>query len=123
MSDRRRKRQPLRTCIACRVKREQRDLMRVTASKDGVVMLDSEQKMPGRGAYLCYRNECVARARKRDSLQRALRCSIPEEIWEDIECALAEVLALDDTLTYQRVQDSAASEECIGAEGVEGWEE
>ncbi|HHX19240.1 MAG TPA: YlxR family protein [Clostridiaceae bacterium] len=111
MSTRRQKRQPLRTCIACREKREQRELLRVTASKDGDVALDSEQKLPGRGAYLCCRHECVAKARKRDLLRRALKCSIPEEIWKDIESAVADVSSLDGESTCSDVsgRDSVAN--------------
>lgn len=51
--------------------------------------VDHNQKLPGRGAYLCMRLECVKQAKKKDSLRRALKCSIPEEIWTDIECVIA----------------------------------
>ncbi len=99
--------------------------MRVTASKDGKVALDSEQKLPGRGAYLCYRRECVVKAKKRDSLRRALRCAIPEEIWNDIDSAVADVSFLDDEPMCQVPQDgdNVADAECNYSEGVDRREE
>ena len=81
----REKQPPLRTCAACRERRPQQELIRITASKDGSVAVDTTGKLPGRGAYLCNRAACCGLARKRGSLRRALKCPVPEEIWQDIE--------------------------------------
>jgi predicted RNA-binding protein YlxR (DUF448 family) len=44
--------------------------------------------MPGRGAYLCYRETCVSGAYKKKSLQRALRQALNESIWIEIDQAV-----------------------------------
>jgi hypothetical protein len=45
------------------------------------VFLDERGKLPGRGAYLCVRRECLDRARKTRALARALKTEIPEELY------------------------------------------
>lgn len=57
--------------MACRAKREKRDLLRVVRGPDGRVVLDGSGTAPGRGAYVCRRPACVAEAPAR--LARALR--------------------------------------------------
>jgi hypothetical protein len=43
--------------------------------------LDERGKLPGRGAYLCARRECLDKARKSRALARALKTEIPDEIY------------------------------------------
>jgi len=45
------------------------------ALHDGAVVVDSAQRLPGRGAYVCS-DACFERARRRGGLQRAFRRSI-----------------------------------------------
>jgi hypothetical protein len=40
--------------------------------------------MPGRGAYVCAKRECVTVAKKRDALSRALKAHVPEEVYEEL---------------------------------------
>ncbi len=82
------KKEPLRMCVGCRESFPQRDLIRLVAS-EGNPVIDDRQKLPGRGAYLCCRPACVERAKKRQSLQRALKCPVPEQIWIGIDQAVA----------------------------------
>ncbi len=100
-------------------------MMRVSASKDGEVRLDLSQKLPGRGAYLCYRHECVEKARKRDLIRRALKCSVPEEVWVDIENAVAGVPFLENERTSRVLTgvDCTADAERKRPEGVDRQEE
>ena len=79
---------PQRTCVGCRETFPQQQLLRIAAKGPGGVSLDLTQKMPGRGAYLCYSEECLEKAKKRQSLQRALRCPLPEIIWIEIDQAV-----------------------------------
>ncbi|HHX30427.1 MAG TPA: YlxR family protein [Clostridiaceae bacterium] len=87
------RKEPERTCVGCRGIFLQKDLIRIVANKEGQVSIDDTGRKPGRGAYLCQDQDCRARARKRQSLQRALRCPVPETIWIDIDQA---VTALQD---------------------------
>jgi predicted RNA-binding protein YlxR (DUF448 family) len=41
---------------------------------DGVLLVDRDQRMPGRGAYVCS-DACLARSQRRGGLQRAFRRS------------------------------------------------
>jgi len=82
------KKEPLRMCVGCRESFLQKELLRLVASEDGIT-IDASQKLPGRGAYLCFRTACVERAKKRQSLQRALKCPVPDQIWIGIDQAVA----------------------------------
>jgi uncharacterized protein len=66
---------PIRTCVGCRARSPQADLIRVVRGSDGVARLDDPSargRGEGRGAYLCPRRSCIVRARRRGSLKRAL---------------------------------------------------
>ncbi|MDR1875343.1 MAG: DUF448 domain-containing protein [Synergistaceae bacterium] len=78
-------RQRPRTCVACREESFRRALIRVVRSPGGVVLLDERGKLPGRGAYLCARRECIERARKTGALSRALKAELPADLFERLE--------------------------------------
>jgi predicted RNA-binding protein YlxR (DUF448 family) len=58
--------------------------VRVVRSPEGTVALDTRGKLPGRGAYLCARRECVEKARKTGALSRALKTEVSPEIFEKL---------------------------------------
>lgn len=70
------KRVPLRTCVACRQKRPQRDLLRVVRTPEGTLEVDEKGKAPGRGAYLCPTPACLAAGLQRSRLEQALQGSL-----------------------------------------------
>lgn len=76
------KKKPIRQCVACRAKKEKRDLARVVRTPDGTIAVDTRGKMAGRGAYLCKEIACLEKAVKSRALQRALDCDIPDETLE-----------------------------------------
>jgi predicted RNA-binding protein YlxR (DUF448 family) len=50
--------EPVRTCVACRQRRPQRELLRIVR-RDGGIRLDPLRRLEGRGAYVCPdRSEC-----------------------------------------------------------------
>jgi uncharacterized protein len=65
---------PVRTCLACRTRRPQPDLMRLVV-EHGTVTADPLARRPGRGAYVCAGGVCVEAllARPVALLARALR--------------------------------------------------
>ncbi|MGH2729057.1 MAG: YlxR family protein [Actinomycetota bacterium] len=69
---------PVRTCVGCRARRSQAQLIRVARHLDGSVGIDSgpASRAPGRGAYLCFDRACVERALGSGRLHRALKCEI-----------------------------------------------
>lgn len=75
---RREKHVPQRTCIVCRRKVDKRQLRRLVATPEGVVV-DPSGRLSGRGAYLCERRSCWERALQAGILERALRTSLAPE--------------------------------------------
>jgi predicted RNA-binding protein YlxR (DUF448 family) len=69
---------PQRTCIACRTTGDKRGLVRVVRSQDGVVV-DPSGRKPGRGAYLCRRQECWREALKKNRLDSALKTRLSQD--------------------------------------------
>src|SRR2546421_10514721 len=63
---------PIRTCVACRSTGDKRGLLRVVRNTDGQVAFDRTGKAPGRGAYICASESCIAAARKQKKLERSL---------------------------------------------------
>ena len=76
---------PQRQCVGCREMKEKRELLRIVKSPEGVISLDFSGKKPGRGAYVCRRPECLQKARKNRSLERAFEIQIPAEVYETLE--------------------------------------
>jgi len=67
-----RRKVPARMCVACREMRPKKELIRVVRRPDGAVAIDTGGKMPGRGAYVCVKRECIALAKKRRIFERNL---------------------------------------------------
>lgn len=65
--------EPLRTCLGCREARGKEELLRFVLAPDGTVVPDILAKLPGRGAYTCFRRECLRQAVTRRQFSRAFR--------------------------------------------------
>ena len=83
------KRQPIRTCVACRTAGGKRGLLRLVRLPESAgIALDSTGKKSGRGAYLCPTPECIELAIKRKALERSLKISLTEEILVALRAAI-----------------------------------
>ena len=82
---------PSRQCVGCRESRTKRDLIRVIRTPEGQVALDETGRMNGRGAYLCRRVECLQKARRSKGLERSLKVTIPDEIYDRLEEELKDI--------------------------------
>ncbi|MAT20606.1 MAG: hypothetical protein CL419_05650 [Acidimicrobiaceae bacterium] len=60
---------PIRTCVGCRERLEQAELVRIRATPDGL----ARGQGPGRGAYVCPDRVCLDAAIARKAIGRALR--------------------------------------------------
>jgi len=67
---------PTRTCLGCREKAAKGTLQRIVAS-EGNLVIDEDQRMPGRGAYTHRNLACVTKAIERKAFNRALRVNGP----------------------------------------------
>lgn len=81
----------VRTCIGCGAQQGKTTLLRIVRTPEGAVF-DASGRMPGRGAYVC-NEECLALARKRKGLERALKAKIDDTCYERIAAELRTALA------------------------------
>jgi predicted RNA-binding protein YlxR (DUF448 family) len=65
---------PERTCVGCRRKRGQAELVRLTA--EGGFVVPARPGSPGRSAYLCPEQSCLEAADKRRAFARAFRAPV-----------------------------------------------
>lgn len=54
------------------------------------ISLDLTGKKSGRGAYVCKNLQCLQKARKAKRFERALECTIPEDVYDRMEQELSE---------------------------------
>jgi hypothetical protein len=76
--------QPVRTCVGCRAEGDKHALIRVVRRPAGGAAVDLSGRASGRGAYLHAQRACIESARKKRSLERALRTPIQPELWSDL---------------------------------------
>ena len=80
---------PMRMCVGCREMHEKRELIRIVKSAEGMVSIDMRGKVPGRGAYICKKSDCLERAMKSRALERALEHRIEPDVYERLREELA----------------------------------
>ena len=76
---------PMRQCVGCREMKPKRKLIRVIRTSEDEILIDAAGKKNGRGAYICPNRECLEKAVKNKGLERSLKISVPQEIYEDFE--------------------------------------
>lgn len=76
---------PMRKCVGCGEMKSKREMMRVLKTAEEEIVLDATGKKNGRGAYLCFSEECLKKARKSRGLERSLKLRIPEEVYDRLE--------------------------------------
>ncbi len=74
---------PLRMCVACRQMKPKGELIKVVKTENEA-KLDINQKMSGRGAYICKNEVCIENARKRRAFARHFKMPVSENIYEEI---------------------------------------
>jgi len=68
---------PVRTCVGCRVRASQSELVRV--AWDGAALVVS-RTAPGRGAWLHPQKTCWQTAAKKGAVSRGLRAPVPATV-------------------------------------------
>lgn len=76
---------PMRQCTGCGERKDKRELIRIIKTPEGEIAVDFTGKKNGRGAYICNSTDCLKLAKKRKSLERSLKTTIPDEIYEKLE--------------------------------------
>jgi len=85
---------PQRMCLGCQEVKAKRDLIRIVRSPEGEFSVDATGKKPGRGAYICPRQECFTAARKSRGLERSFKSQIDVSVYDLLEQQL-DALASD----------------------------
>lgn len=67
---------PQRTCLGCRQSVDQDGLLRLVLSPEGELLVDYRQRLPGRGAYVCFSADCLREAVRRRQFSRAFKREI-----------------------------------------------
>ena len=78
------KKQPTRTCIACRTQNDKRNLIRIVKNSDEI-KLDVSGKLNGRGAYICNSLECIEKCIKSKALNRTFQMNVNPEVYEKLK--------------------------------------
>lgn len=75
---------PQRSCIACRREGDKAGFIRFVVSPDGELTPDLDEKLPGRGAYVCVSRRCLVDAVKRRMFSRSFKSGLslpsPDEL-------------------------------------------
>ena len=80
---------PERMCVGCRKKAEKSSFIRIV-NNNGEISFDLDGKSPGRGAYIHKNKDCFKAALKKRSLDRCLKCKVPDEIYGELELQILE---------------------------------
>lgn len=82
---------PIRTCTGCREAKNKKDLIRVVRDSEGNVSIDATGKKNGRGAYICPSQQCLEKAVKNHGLERTLKITGLQEVYEQLKNELGEL--------------------------------
>ena len=81
---------PLRKCVVTQQRVPKKELLRIVKNNEGKVFVDLTGKANGRGAYLKRSLEAIEVAIKKNSLGRALECTIEQEIYDELRKLISE---------------------------------
>lgn len=82
---------PMRQCVGCGEMKNKKDLMRVLKTAEDSIVLDMTGRKNGRGAYLCPSSACLGLAIKSRGLERSLKVTIPETVYEELKKEMAAI--------------------------------
>lgn len=76
---------PQRSCVVCRAQKNKNELLRIVKNKENIIKIDNTGKESGRGAYICYSEECLEKAIKSKKIEKALETKIEDKIYEEMK--------------------------------------
>ena len=77
---------PSRTCIGCGTQKSKTELIRIVKTQSGEIKLDKTGKLPGRGAYICDKSECLNLAIRSKKLEKTFETTkIEESVYESLK--------------------------------------
>ena len=82
---------PMRQCTGCREMKSKKEMIRVLRTPENEIVLDATGRKNGRGAYVCLSPECLDKAIRNHGIERSLKTSVPEEVYEDLKKELSKI--------------------------------
>ena len=73
---------PQRQCDGCGENKNKKDMIRIIKTNENEIFLDDTGKKNGRGAYICKTGECLAKAIKTKGIERSLKTTIPQDVYD-----------------------------------------
>ena len=73
----------IRTCIACRAKKEKHELLRIVA-KEKKATLDKTYKENARGIYLCKDNTCINKLLKAKDISKCIKIDTTQDSMKEL---------------------------------------
>ena len=74
----------MRRCCFTHQLLERKDLYRVVRNKEGKVNIDLSYKAEGRGAYILKDVDVISKAKKKDTLSKALRHKVDQVVYDEL---------------------------------------
>lgn len=78
------KKEPQRSCVICRTQKNKSELLRIVKNKEGI-KVDTTGKQSGRGAYICYSEQCLEKAIKSKKMEKTLESEIDDMIYNEMK--------------------------------------
>ena len=75
----------LRQCVGCGKRAHKSEFIRIAKTADGTIAVDENASMGGRGGYICKDHSCLKKAIKNGRLNRTLRTSVPDQIYDNLK--------------------------------------
>ena len=73
---------PMRKCVGCQEMKGKKEMIRILRTEQEGIILDATGRKNGRGAYICRSGECLEKAIKNRGVERSLKMSIPQEVYD-----------------------------------------
>jgi len=80
----------IRMCIACRKRREKKDLIRIVLDKNNHAIVDENHKYNSRGIYICNDLECINKLKKMKDITKVVKLKVTNEEISKLICELGE---------------------------------
>ena len=70
----------IRKCLGCGVSKPREDMIRITKDySNGEVVINPNSKTFGRSVYLCYNQDCIEQAFKKNKINKVLKSAVQTE--------------------------------------------
>lgn len=81
---------PMRMCVVTRERYPKQELIRVVVNKEGIVNVDENGKMNGKGAYIKKDMDVLEKAKNNKILDKTLDVDITEDIYDELKRIIGE---------------------------------